>query len=254
MISLISPAKSQDFSSKPPFDIKSEIAFKDKTAQLVNLMKHYEPYELAKLMKISDKLAQENFDKYVHFNTKKYDRSNSKQALFAFTGDVYRGIDAGTLNRNQVKFAEDHLRILSGLYGLLTPSALIQPYRLEMGTKIQIDDETLYDFWKKTLTNHLNDLLSNHKTKAVICLASQEYSKSIDKKQIDGEWIDIDFKENKNGQFKNIGIFAKRARGLMVRYILCHKIDTVEEIKGFDIEDYSFNKELSKPNHYIFTR
>ncbi len=254
MISLISPAKSQDFSAKIPVDIKSEISFKDKTQKLVNLMKQYEPFELAKLMKISDKLALENFDKYVHFNPKKFDRSNSKQALFAFTGDVYRGIDAKTLNRNHVKFAEEHLRILSGLYGLLKPTALIQPYRLEMGTKILIDEQSLYDFWKKELTDHLNTLLSTQKTKAIICLASQEYSKSIDKKQIAGEWIDVDFKENKNGQFKNIGIFAKRARGLMVRYILCHKLDTVEAIKDFDIEDYSFNEELSKPNHFIFTR
>lgn len=254
MISLISPAKSQDFTSPVVIDIQSNLNFKGQTKDLANTMKHYEPHELAKLMNISEKLSQETFDKYIQFNVNKYDKSNSKQAIFAFTGDVYRSIDANTLTKDKINFAQNHVRILSGLYGLLQPMDMVQPYRLEMGIKIKIKAQSLYNFWQEILTNKINKEIESHQSKIILCLASIEYSKAINKKQLNGTWVDVDFKENKDGQFKNIGIFAKRARGLMVRHILDHSINNIEGIKKFDIENYSYNENLSKPNHLIFTR
>lgn len=255
MLSIISPAKSQDFETPAATTLRTQIAFQEKTTELVNLMKHYEPEEIAKLMKVSDNLAKTVFHKYLNFDKSQYNESNAKQALFAFTGDVYRSMDPNSLTDNEVEFAQKHLRIISGLYGLLKPTDLIQPYRLEMGVKIKTPQGTsLYDFWREILTQHVNELLSNHTDQSLICLASKEYSQAIDKKSLKGQWYDIDFKEHKNGQYKNIGIFAKRARGLMARYILDNKVDHPESLKKFNWQNYQFNAELSKPNHYIFTR
>ncbi|AIT09896.1 hypothetical protein LO80_07895 [Candidatus Francisella endociliophora] len=254
MIIVISPAKSQNFETiKESYNFTQPV-FKDQVNLLINKLKHYEVDEIEKLMKISPKLAQEVFDKHNNFDPNSYNTSNSKAAIFTFSGDVYKGLDAETLDIKTVKYAQDHLLMLSGLYGLIRPLDLMQAYRLEMGTKIKIDEKILYKYWQDKITPQLNDFFAKQKNKTLINLASNEYSQAIDKKTLDANWLDIDFKENKNGTFKTIGIHAKKARGLMTRYILENRIENIEDIKKFDIAGYEFNHELSKENLICFTR
>jgi cytoplasmic iron level regulating protein YaaA (DUF328/UPF0246 family) len=254
MISLISPAKNLNYNDPCPIELSSQLRFQPQTKQLANHMKHYEPNAFAFIMKISDKLAQQVFEYYLNFNTDLYSQGNSKQALFAFNGDVYRGIQASTLDQEQCEYAQNHLAILSGLYGLIRPMDLVQPYRLEMGTKIHFENGNLYDFWQKTITKQLNQQLAGQENKLIVNLASNEYIKAVKKQDIKGQWLDIDFKEFKNGQYRTIGIFAKKARGLMVRYILDHKVDDIDALKAFDLENYGYHPELSSPFKLTFTR
>ncbi|WP_119344185.1 peroxide stress protein YaaA [Facilibium subflavum] len=254
MLSLISPAKSQDFKVKAPLEHFTYPLFQDDIVKLVTKLKHYEPAEFESLMRISSKLASEVFDKYINFNPKQYTLENAKQALFAFTGDVYKGIEANTLSHDQAEYAQQHLLMISGLYGLLRPLDLMQPYRLEMGTKFSIDDKSLYEFWRDKLTMMLNRQLSTHQNKVVVNLASNEYSKAIDHKKIDGQWIDIDFKEYHKGKYQTIALYAKRARGLMVRFILDGKIDNLDTLKAFDYAGYSLNPDYSSDKKLCFCR
>ncbi len=173
----------------------------------------------------------------------------------AFKGDVYLGLDAPTLNKNDLKFTQKHLRILSGLYGLLRPLDLMQAYRLEMGTKLQNErGRNLYEFWDTRVTDKLNEELSAHKSQTLINLASNEYFKVVKPKTLDADIITPAFKERKNGEYKMIGIYAKKARGLMSRYIIKNRIDTPEALKDFDLEDYGYNESLSTENNWVFTR
>lgn len=254
MIIVISPAKSQNFEPVNDKYTFTQPIFKDQIELLINKLKHYEIPEIEKLMKISPKLATEVFDKHNSFNPKEYKLENSKAAIFTFSGDVYKGLDASSLDSDAVNYAQEHLLMLSGLYGLIRPLDLMQAYRLEMGTKIKIDDKVLYKYWQDKITAQLNESFSKHDNKTLIDLASNEYSQAIDKKSLKADWLDIDFKENKNGTYKTIGIHAKKARGLMSRYILENKIDCVEDIKNFNIDGYSFNPELSNKNSLCFTR
>ncbi|TNF66527.1 MAG: peroxide stress protein YaaA [Gammaproteobacteria bacterium] len=253
MLSLISPAKSQNFKDKAPINFSQTPKFEKEIYQLVKILQELAPDQIASLMSISDKLASEVYDKYAHFK-KGFSESTAKQALFTFNGDVYRGLDAATLAEKNAKFANDHLLMISGLYGLLKPFDLIQPYRLEMGSKLDINGQSLYQFWRSKLTAYLNELLSQQKTNIVINLASKEYSSAFEKKSINGSWIDVDFKEYKQGKYKTIGIFAKRARGSMARFIIDKEIDQVDKLIAFDRENYKFNEELSNPKHLIFIR
>ena len=254
MIIVISPAKSQNFDElKQSYDYTQPI-FKDEIKLLVNKLKHYEIQEIEKLMKISPKLATEVFNKHNSFNPEKYITPHSKAAIFTFSGDVYKGLDAGSLNIDTIKYTQNHLLILSGLYGIIRPLDLIQAYRLEMGTKIKVDKQILYKYWQDKSTTALNKLFEKHTNKTLINLASNEYSQSIDRKLLKANWLDIDFKENKDGTFKTVGIHAKKARGLMSRYILENRIENVDDIKKFDIAGYNFNTELSKENLICFTR
>lgn len=254
MIIVISPAKSQNFEPvKENYDFTQPI-FKDQINMLVNKLKHYEIDEIEKLMKISPKLAQEVFDKHNSFDPSKYDDSTSKAAIFTFSGDVYKGLDAEDLDKQTIEYSQNHLLMLSGLYGLIRPLDLMQAYRLEMGTKIKIDDKILYKYWHDKVTPQLNDFFAKQKNKTLINLASNEYSQAIDRKSLDANWLDIDFKENKNGTFKTIGIHAKKARGMMARYILENRIENIENIKKFDLAGYKFNAELSKESLICFTR
>ncbi|MED7819690.1 MULTISPECIES: peroxide stress protein YaaA [unclassified Francisella] len=254
MIIVISPAKSQNFDSlKENYDFTQPI-FKDQINLLINKLKHYEVEEIEKLMKISPKLAQEVFDKHNSFNPEKYNNSNSKAAIFTFSGDVYKGLNAESLDSKTINYAQDHLLMLSGLYGLIRPLDLIQAYRLEMGTKIKIDGQILYKYWQDKITPQLNDFFTKQKNKTLINLASNEYSQAIDKKNLSAKWLDIDFKENKNGSFKTIGIYAKKARGLMTRFILENQIEDIHDIKKFNIAGYKFNQDLSKDDLFCFTR
>ena len=254
MIITISPAKSQNFDEiKQPYNYTQPM-FQDEIKILVNKLKHYETEEIEKLMKISPKLATEVFGKHNNFDPEKYSIPHSKAAIFTFSGDVYKGLDATSLDKDTIDYAQNHLLMLSGLYGIIRPLDLIQAYRLEMGTKIKIDDKILYKYWQDKSTTALNKLFDIHNNKTLINLASNEYSQSIDRKALKANWLDINFKENKDGAFKTIGIHAKKARGLMSRYILENRIEKIEDIKNFNIAGYSFNTEFSKENLLCFTR
>ena len=206
-------------------------------------------------MSISDDLAQLNSERYANWEGKKELSSTSKQALFAFTGDVYQGLDAKTLSKSSVEYAQDHLVILSGLYGALKPLDLIEPYRLEMGTKLKVGrPNNLYEFWGSQPTELINLQLKNQHEKSIINLASNEYFKVIDLKKLDGELISPVFKDAKNGNYKIISFFAKKARGLMSRYIIENKIAHADELQGFDLEGYRYNSEMSTAEKPVFTR
>lgn len=253
MLSLISPAKSQDFIDKPSTNLYQQPKFDSEINQLVQILKLQSKDDLASLMSISDKLANEVYTSYQNFKNY-FSTDFAKQAIFAFKGDVYRGLNAETLKEKDIEFANAHLLMVSGLYGLLKPLDLIQPYRLEMGAKLDVDGQSLYQFWRFKLTGYLNDLLRLEDVPVVINLASKEYAKVFDQKSIEGKWIDVDFKEYKDEKYKIVGLFAKRARGLMARYIIDHRIDQADKLIAFKIDDYHFNEGLSKPNHFIFTR
>lgn len=254
MLSLISPAKRQDFSQKAPTEITSNVLFGEQITKLINKLKHYIPHEFEKLMGISPKLAKGVFNMYVNFDSKHYNKSNAKQALFAFAGDVYMGLDAMSLSKEQINYGQHHLLIISGLYGLIRPLDLIQAYRLEMGTKFYIDNLLLYNFWQVTLTRKLNEIIKSDKHQEIINLASNEYSKSIDKKMIKATWLEVYFKEFHKGKYQTIAIFSKHARGRMMRYIINHKIDNIEGLKGFNYDGYEFNSDFSSEILFCFTR
>jgi cytoplasmic iron level regulating protein YaaA (DUF328/UPF0246 family) len=221
---------------------------------LIQRLREFCSLDIAELMKLSIKLAELNFDRYEAFEPE-CTKDNAKQAILAFKGDVYQGLDAESFSAADFKFAQQHLRILSGLYGLLRPLDLMQPYRLEMGTKLVTDrGKNLYEFWGDIITDGLNKQLGKIKSGTLVNLASNEYFKSVKPKNIAGEIVTPQFKEYKNGEYKMIGIYAKRARGLMARYIIQNQLTRPEALKDFSEEGYSFNKKLSAGNSLVFTR
>jgi len=254
MLIVISPAKKLDYDTPAKVSTATTPDYMKDSAQLINRLRHYSAHDLAELMKLSMNLAELNFDRYEAWKPKAT-KTNAKQAILAFKGDVYQGLDAESLSAADLKFAQNHLRVLSGLYGQLRPLDLMQPYRLEMGTKLETDrGKNLYEFWGSTITEGLNKQLKKIKSDVLINLASNEYFKSVKPKEIIGEIITPAFKEYKNGDYKMIGIYAKRARGLMARYIIQNRLQDPEDIKGFNDEGYKFNKKLSKGNNWVFTR
>lgn len=251
MLMIISPSKTQNFDPPPVIDytMPTQTA---QTQTLVQQLRQYSPEDLGKLMKISPKLSDLNWQRYHDFQDS-FTPENAKQALLAFKGDVYNGIEVDTYSQDDFAFAQKHLRILSGLYGLLKPLDLIQPYRLEMGTKLQTEKgKTLYDFWGDQLTEALNADLDPDAT--LVNLASGEYFKAIQPQKLKGKVLHIAFKENKNGTYKVIGIHAKRARGLMVNYAVQNRITDPEGLQGFDVEGYIFNPSLSEEAEWVFCR
>ncbi|WP_114417567.1 peroxide stress protein YaaA [Marinospirillum perlucidum] len=254
MLSLLSPAKSLDLETPATTSSYTQPDFLEPAAQLIDVLRPLAPQELSELMKISDKLASLNAARYQEWQPP-FTPDNAKQAAMAFTGDVYTGLDASSLDQEALDFGQKHLRILSGLYGLLRPLDLIQAYRLEMGTKLKNPaGPDLYAFWKETLTERLNAELAEQEQPWIINLASQEYFKALDKKKLQAEVITPVFKDWKNGQYKIISFFAKKARGLMARYQLDNRIDQPEGLKGFDKEGYAYNSSLSEGNSWVFTR
>ena len=254
MISIISPAKSLDFDNKAPISDYSLPLFLEESQKIVNVLKDYSPEDLSKLMKISKDLGLLNANRYQDYKTP-FKLENSKQAIFAFTGDVYKGLDATSLTSNAIDYAQNHFKILSGLYGLLKPLDLIQAYRLEMGTKISINNSTsLYDFWSNNITSELNTNLESTNSQFLLNLASNEYSKSIDMKSLNAEVITPVFKDWKNGQYKIISFFAKKGRGLMSRYVLENKIKNPNDLRAFDTDGYVFNEDFSTEKSLVFTR
>ncbi|MCB0389598.1 MAG: peroxide stress protein YaaA [Winogradskyella sp.] len=249
---VLSPAKSLDFESKLPTTKTSEGQFLSDSERINKLLKKKSAKSLSKLMSISDDLAQLNYQRNQEWQLP-FTKDNARPAVYAFNGDVYRGLDVYTLDTKNIDKLQDTVRILSGLYGVLKPLDLIQPYRLEMGTKLSIGkNKNLYEFWKKKVTKALNEELEDNEL--FLNLASNEYFKAIDSKTLKVPVIEIDFKELKNGDYKTIGIYAKLARGLMARYIIDTNAKTLEDIKGFNLENYRFHEQLSKENRLVFTR
>ena len=249
MLAVISPSKTQDFSTP---DIQAHTLTRQlhESEVLVNILKQKTQIELSKLMSISEKLAHLNYTRFQDFATP-FDFSNAKQALLAFKGDVYTGIDVPNLSKKDLEFAQDHLRMLSGLYGVIRPLDLIAPYRLEMGTRLQNPKgKNLYEFWG----DKISKLLNEDESEVIINLASNEYFKGIDQKALKAQIINIVFKEFKGDKYKIIGIYAKRARGLMVQYMVKNRIENPQDLKAFSLEDYRFQQDLSDDTTWVFTR
>lgn len=253
MLLVISPAKNLDFETPAVTKIASQPRYLEKSKVLIDALKSFSVQEVASLMKLSDKLAGLNLGRYQTWSMP-FNAGNAKQAILAFNGDVYTGLDATTLDEAGFAFAQEHLRILSGLYGVLKPLDYMQPYRLEMGTKLSnAKGKDLYEFWGTEIQASLQDepALADG---VLINLASNEYFKAVNAKQLNARIITPIFKDAKNGQYKMISFYAKKARGLMSRYIIDHKITKLEAIKNFDSEGYYFSAEQSKGDEWVFLR
>ncbi len=249
---LLSPAKSLDFKSQLPTKKNSSLCFEKEAEYLNSILKRKSPKVLSELMSISSKIADLNYVRN-HDWSLPFTKKNARQAVYAFNGDVYRGLDAYSIDSNKIDFMQNTLRIISGLYGLIKPLDLIQAYRLEMGTKLAFDsNKNLYDFWRKKISEQLNSEL--YENELVLNLASNEYFKAIDGKVIKSEIYSANFKQLKNGEYKTIAIFSKKARGMMTRFIIDNKISDIVDVKSFDHDGYLFNKELSTEKQLIFTR
>ena len=256
MLTVVSPAKTLDFDVKVKTKRFSEPAFLDEAEQLVNVLREFQPKELSSLMDISDNLAIENFRRYAAWR-QPFNLKNAKQAIFTFKGDVYIGLRAEQFNAADLSFAQKHLRILSGLYGVLRPLDLMQAYRLEMGRKLTVNgSKDLYDFWGSKITNELNGLIRNQKqgNKTLINLASNEYFKSIILKSLDAEIVTPVFKDWSGGKYKVISFFAKKARGEMAAYIVKNKITSSDGLKLFSSNNYCFSEEESSHDKFVFKR
>jgi uncharacterized protein len=254
MIIVVSPAKSLYDRSPIQFDAYSEAVFLPEAEKIVSVMKKKKPAQLADMMGISPKLAELNHQRFQVWSLP-FTPENSWQAALMFNGDVYQGLKAETFSVPEFETAQQKLRILSGVYGLLKPLDLIQPYRLEMGTNVSIArKKNLYEFWKTKITAKLNQEFSENGQNVLINLASNEYFGAVDTKKLKARIITPAFKEHKNGHYQMVSFFAKRARGLMSRFIIQNNISDPEEIKAFDLEGYYFNNQLSKENNWVFTR
>ena len=249
---VISPAKSLNFEKELPTAKHTEPSFLKESRQVHKVLKQESPKELSELMHISEKLADLNWKRNQDWKTP-FTVENARPAIYTFDGDVYTGLDAYSIPIDKLDALQERLRILSGLYGLLKPLDLIQAYRLEMGTKLPIgESKNLYEFWKPTITKALNKELK--KDELFINLASNEYFSAIDVKALKVPVITPEFKDYKNGKLKIISFFAKKARGMMVRYIIDTDAKTIDDLKGFNYEGYQFDANLSKGNQLIFTR
>ena len=250
---IISPAKSLDFETKLPTKKFSMPDFLEESKSINDSLKKRSPSDLKSLMSISDKLADLNWNRNNNFNTP-FNPENARPSIFTFNGDVYSGLDAFTLNLEQILKSQESLRILSGLYGILKPLDLIQAYRLEMGTKLNVNgSNNLYDYWTDKITHKLNEEMT--KDELFINLASNEYSSVINKKELITTMISPVFKDFKNGKLKIISFYAKKARGLMVRYILDNDLENINDLKGFNYAGYSYDEtESKKAKELVFVR
>ena len=268
MLVLLSPAKSLDFEpltgelAELPHTLPS---FPKQTAQLMAVLKTYSPPQIAALMGLSDALSSLNVARYQAWRPR-YTAKNAKQAILAFNGDVYAGFEAASLSANDLSWAQDHVCLLSGLYGVLRPLDWMQPYRLEMGTQLPVmtdavdaagiktTTKNLYGFWGSQIASHLNQRLKSDPSPVVINLASQEYFKSVDQKTLKARVVECVFEEYKNGQYKIISFMAKKARGLMARYIVTHRIGTPQKLKSFNLAGYRFDADVSTAERLVFRR
>ncbi len=254
MLSVISPAKTLDFETPSTTDKVTQPDFLDHSQPLIEILRDYSPQQLSDLMGISDKLAGLNAARFADWQPP-FTLDNAKPAVQAFQGDVYTGLEANTFSDDDNLFAQQHLRILSGLYGLLRPLDLIQAYRLEMGTKLPNDaGKDLYAYWKPTLTQALNSAIAESGSNVLVNLASNEYFKAIDTKKLAARIITPVFKDEKNGSFKIISFYAKKARGLMSAWIIQQQINDPEQLTAFDVAGYQFDPAASQGDTLVFTR
>ena len=253
MLIVISPAKKLDFTPVTAPN-PSQPQMLDHAAELLESLKALSPQDVCGLMGLSDSLGALNYERFQAWQ-RPFTADNAKPAVLAFKGDVYQGLDAETMTDDQLTWAQDHLRILSGLYGLLRPMDLMQPYRLEMGTKFANQrGKDLYAFWGSIITDEINKLLATSSSPVLVNLASNEYFKSIQHKDISGRIITPVFMDKKDDKYKIISFYAKKARGLMSAYIIKNKISAVEDIKQFDSDGYSYNAAMSEGDSWVFTR
>ena len=255
MLFLLSPAKALDYDTPLPAGVPhTPPLFVPESAALIEVLRRQSPAQIASLMKLSDALASLNVARYEAWSPRATAR-NARQAVLAFNGDVYEGLQARTLTASQLDWLQQHLCILSGLYGVLRPLDWMQPYRLEMGTRLKTDQgANLYQFWGTQIADYLNQRLAGDKAPILVNLASQEYFKSVDRKVLQARVIDCVFEDYKGGQYKVISFLAKRARGLMARYAAQHKVATPKKLEGFDLEGYAFAPAASEPDRLVFRR
>lgn len=251
---LLSPAKSLDYDTPAGELPHSQPLFTRQSAELIALLRRYSPQQIAELMSLSDKLAALNVARYEAWSPK-FTARNSKQAVLAFNGDVYEGLDARSLQQHDLEWAQDHVCILSGLYGVLRPLDRMQPYRLEMGTRLANEKGAdLYRFWGPQIAEHLNERQAGVRSPVIVNLASQEYFKAVDRKRLRARVLECVFEDWKGGQYKIISFHAKRARGLMARYAIAHRVTTPGKLEGFDLEGYAFAAAASDPDRLVFRR
>lgn len=254
MITLLSPAKTLDYQNPSGAKKASQPEMLDQSERLVDVLKKKSPKKIEKLMNVNSQLAELNYQRYQEWSTP-FNGQNSKQAIHAFQGDVYRGLNADSFDERDLEFAQEHLRILSGLYGLLKPLDLMQAYRLEMGTKLRTTrGKNLYEFWKDRITDKLNEAFEGEEDPIVINLASNEYFKSINPKKLKARVITPTFKDLKNGEYKFIQTYGKEARGYLTRFIIKNKVNDPEEMKAFNLEGYYYSSEMSSEDQPVFLR
>ncbi len=254
MLMVISPAKTLDYDTPPVIEQSTQPRFVEHSVELIEVLREKSPQEIAKLMSLSDKLASLNVARYGSWERESTPQ-NAKQALLAFKGDVYTGLNAEDFNADDFAFAQQHLRMLSGLYGLLRPLDLMQPYRLEMGTKLSNPrGKDLYTFWGERISQWLNDDLAAQGDQVLLNLASQEYFGAVKPKALNARGIDPVFKDRKNGQYKIISFYAKKARGLMARYVIKERLQDPEGLKDFNLDGYRFDAASSSDNQLVFLR
>ncbi len=254
MLAIISPAKTLDYETPLPTAKFSLPEFVDESKELIKNLRTIEPPALSKLMKISDNLAELNHRRYAEWQPE-FDEDSARPAVLAFKGDVYLGLDAGTLSERDFTWAQKHLRILSGLHGLLKPLDRIRPYRLEMGTSLCTRrGKSLYEFWGDKVTAALNEAIAEQNQPVLVNLASNEYFNVLQPENIDARIINVDFREWKDGKYKFLSFYAKRARGSIARYMIDHRVKTLKALKEFDYDGYAYNEAMSESDHWVFTR
>jgi cytoplasmic iron level regulating protein YaaA (DUF328/UPF0246 family) len=254
MLAILSPAKTLDYATPLPTKKSSEPQFIEESSELIRHLRELSPGDLSVKMKLSDKLARLNAQRYAAWRPA-FDTDEARPAIHAFKGDVYQGLDAPTLSARDHNYAQKHLRILSGLHGLLRPLDRIRPYRLEMGTRLVTPrGENLYDFWGSKVTDALNSAISEQKHRALINLASHEYANVIQPQAIEARIITVRFLDYKNGAYKFMSFYGKRARGSMARYMIDQRVKTLKQLRAFDVDGYRFNEERSEGDDWVFTR
>jgi hypothetical protein len=254
MLMVISPAKTLDFETPPTTERFTQPQFLDHSQELITQLRELTPAQISELMHLSDKLAGLNAARFGSW-TPAFTPRNAKQALLAFKGDVYTGLDAQTLSDADLDYAQQHLRMLSGLYGLLRPLDLMQPYRLEMGTKLaNARGKDLYAFWDNRISEWLNEALAEQGDDILLNLASNEYFSAVKRSALNARVIDTEFRDQKNGQYKIISFYAKKARGMMSRFVISERINNPQDLKQFDVQGYRYSEELSKVDKFVFLR
>ncbi len=254
MLIVISPAKTLDYDTPAKTKRFTEPAYLEESQLLIERARRWSVLDIAEVMQVSMKIAELNHERFAEWHTP-FTPENAKQAVLAFKGDVYTGLEAESFSADDFAFAQKHLRILSGLYGLLRPLDLMQPYRLEMGRKVDTErGKNLYEFWGEQITEGLNKQLKALKSPYLINLASNEYFKAVKPKLLDGEIITPEFKDWKNGQYKMMGVYAKKARGQLSRFVIQNQLTDPEAMKDFAVDGYGFNEEMSSGNKWVFTR